>query len=173
MFSVMNYHLPLSSQRSAIDRSPVFSATLRLAPSLHIRLLLTRSFPLVSPLQGCLRQSPERLPSPPRSLRLCAIARVFRFQLFYFRFFFLRHQQSVLRPRLRPLSKAIGRRVLRHQPSAQRSIHQPILTIPFTESKCRSWDTIGKRCCLAKAAIQQSFAGIGVPAFLSRSRTSA
>jgi hypothetical protein len=43
----------------------LFSAPLRLASQPTHSTLLTRSLPLISPLRGCLRQSPVRLPSPP------------------------------------------------------------------------------------------------------------
>ena len=51
--------------------------------------------------------------------------------------------------------------------------HQSIRRSPLTASKCLSRLTMGSRCSLAKAAIQQSLAGIGVPSFLSCRRTSA
>jgi hypothetical protein len=113
---------PLRYQQSVFRHRPkarlLRYATVAL-PGPHIRLLLTRSFPvdfaslhpsgclrqsfsrwsIVSPLQGCLRQSPERLPSPPGSLRLCAIARVFRFS-HIFTFYqpsAISHQPSALR----------------------------------------------------------------------------
>ena len=77
-------------------------------------------------------------------------------------------------PRRRHLPYASSRAV-RHGllPPSQVAIYQAIRREPFTASKCLSQLTMGSRCSLAKAAIQQSLAGMGVPSALSCRRISA